>query len=151
MNASPRGGEKHKKACTMTEEGEEDEDTEVFRVPRAMAEEQRDMLGMLTQTLAQVAERLAAAEARNEERLAMEQERMATDREEEWLELERVQTTIMQQWMEDLWRIGTLMQSPFIYSSKGKERAVETEAEVEAEEKGEEADNEDEDVQGEEE
>ena len=63
-NASPQGGEKHKKACTMTEEGEEDKDTkEVFGVPRVMAEEQRDVLGMLTQMLAQVAERLAAAEA----------------------------------------------------------------------------------------
>ena len=62
---------------TTTEEGEDDEDTEeVFRVPRAMAEEQRDALGMLTQTLAQVAERLVAVEARDEERLAMEQERM---------------------------------------------------------------------------
>ena len=48
----------------MTEEGEDDEDTkEVFGVLRVMAEEQRDMLGMLTQTLAQVAERLAAMEA----------------------------------------------------------------------------------------
>ena len=48
----------------MTEEGEDDEDTkEVFGVLRAMAEEQRDALGMLTQTLAQVAERLVAMEA----------------------------------------------------------------------------------------
>ena len=46
------------------------------------------------------------------------------DHEEEWLELERVQMSIAQQWMEDLWKIGTLMWSPFIYSSKGKERAV---------------------------
>ena len=45
--------------------------------------------------------------------------------------------------------MGTLMQSPFVYSSKGKERVVEMEAE--AEERGEEADNKDEDVQGEEE
>ena len=58
---------------TTTEEGEDDEDTEeVFRVPRVMAEEQCDVLGMLTQALAQVVERLAAAEARDEERLAME-------------------------------------------------------------------------------
>ena len=43
MNTLPRGGEKHKKVCMMTEEGEEDEDTEeVFGVPRAMVEEQRD-------------------------------------------------------------------------------------------------------------
>ena len=64
MNASPRGGEKRKKARTTTEEGEDDDDTEeVFRVPRVMAEEQRDTLGMLTQALAQVVERMAATEA----------------------------------------------------------------------------------------
>ena len=57
------------------EEGEDDDETkEVFGVPRVMAEEQCDMLGMLTQALAQVAERMAAAEARDEERLALEQE-----------------------------------------------------------------------------
>ena len=79
MNASPRGGEKHKKACTTTEEGEDDDDTEeVFGVPRVMAEEQRDVLGMLTQVLAQVAERMAATEARDEERLALEQETVET-------------------------------------------------------------------------
>ncbi|KIM51874.1 hypothetical protein SCLCIDRAFT_33097 [Scleroderma citrinum Foug A] len=136
------------------EEGEDDEDTEVFRVPRAMAEEQRDALGMLTQMLAQVAERLVAMEVCDEERLTMEWERMeirrvhlaiarrAVDRDEERLELERT---------EDLWRMGTLMRSPFVYLAKGKERAVETEAEVEAEERGEEADDEDKDAQGEEE
>ena len=43
--------------------------------------------------------------------------------------------------------MGTLMQSPFVYSAKGKEKEVETE--VGAEEKGEEADNKDEDMQGE--
>ena len=162
MNTSPRGREKCKKARMMTEEGEDDEDTEeVFGVPRVMAEEQRDTLGMLTQVLAQVAERMAAAEARDEERLTMEWEtieiqrahlvmaRRAADREEEWLELERVQLSIAQQRTEDLWKMGMLMQSPFVYLSKGKERAVETEAEVE--ERGEEADNEDKDAQGEEE
>ena len=61
----------------MAEEGEEDEDTEaVFGVPRVMAEEQHDALGMLTQALAQVVERLVAMEACNEERLAMEWEWM---------------------------------------------------------------------------
>ena len=144
------------------EEGEDDEDTkEAFGVPRAMAEEQRDALGMLTQTLAQVAERLVAMEARDEERLAMEQERMkirrahlaivrrAADRDKERLELEQVRTSLGQQRMEDLWQMGTLMGTPFVYSAKGKEKEVETEAG--AEEKGEEVDNEDEDVQGEEE
>ncbi|KIM50249.1 hypothetical protein SCLCIDRAFT_34478 [Scleroderma citrinum Foug A] len=131
-----------KKAHTMTEEGEDDEDTEeVFGVLRAMVEEQRDALRMLTQTLAQVTERLAAAGVRDEERLAMEQERMeirrahlaiarrAMDRDKERLELERVRTLL----------------------AKGKEKEVETGAEAEAEEKGEKVDNEDEDAQGEEE
>ena len=63
--------------------------------------------------------------------------------------MDQVQLSIAQQWTEDLWKMGTLMRSPFVYSSKGKERAVETE--VEAEEGGEEADDEDEDAQGEEE
>ena len=159
-NALPRGGEKRKKVHMTTEEGEGDNDTkEVFRVPRVMVEEQRDALGMLTQTLAQVAERLVAAEACDEERLAMEQERMeiwrahlaiarrAADQDKERLELERVRTSLGQQWMEDLWWMGTLMWTPFIYLSKGKEKEIETEAK----EKGEEADDEDEDVQGEEE
>ncbi|KIM67452.1 hypothetical protein SCLCIDRAFT_20980 [Scleroderma citrinum Foug A] len=159
---APRGREKHKKVCTTTEEGEDDDKTEeVFRVPRVMAEEQCDALGMLTQVLVQVAERMAAVEAHDEERLAMEQEtveirrahltmaRRAADHEEERLEMDWVQLSIAQQWTEDLWKMGMLMRSPFVYSSKGKERAVETEAE--AEEGGEEADDEDEDAQGEEE
>ena len=77
MDVLPGGGEKHKKVHMTTEEGEDDEDTEeVFGVLRVMVEEQRDMLGMLTQTLAQVAERLVAMEACDEERLMMEWERM---------------------------------------------------------------------------
>ena len=160
MNASPRGREKHKKARTMTEKGEDNDDTkEVFGVPRVMAEEQRDTLGMLTQALAQVAERMAAAEACDEERLALEREtveiqrahlamaRRATDCKEEQLEMDQVQLSIAQQQMEDLWKMGTLMRSPFVYSSKGKERVVK----MEVEERGEEADDEDEDAQGEEE
>ena len=161
-NASPRGGEKRKKARTTMEEGEDDEDTEeVFGVPRVMAEEQCNVLGMLTQALAQVAERMVAAEARDEERLALEWKmveirrahlamvRRAADREEEQLEMNRVQLSIAQQRTEDLWKMRTLMRSPFVYSCKGtgKEKAVETEAD----EGGEEADNEDEDAQGEEE
>ena len=77
MNALPRGREKCKKVPMTMEEGEDDEDTEeVFRVPRVMVEEQHDVLGMLTQALAQVAERMAAAEACDEERLTMEWEMM---------------------------------------------------------------------------
>ena len=65
------------------------------------------------------------------------------------MEMDRVQLSIAQQWTEDLWKMGTLMWSPFVYSSKGKERAVKAEAEVE--EGGEEVDDKDEDAQGEEE
>ena len=164
MNMLPQGGEKCKKAHTMMEEEEDEEDTEeVFRVLRAMAEEQRDVLGMLTQMLAQVMERLAATEACDRERLTMEWERMemqrehlaivrrAADQDKERLELEWVRTSLCQQWTEDLCQMGTLMWSPFIYSSKGKEKEVEVEMGVEVEEKGEEADDEDKDVQGEEE
>ena len=59
----------------------------------------------------------------------------------------QVQLSIAQQQTEDLWKMGTLMQSPFVYLSKGKERVVE----MEAEERGEEVDDEDKDAQGEEE
>ena len=161
-NTLPRGGEKCKKARMTTEESEDDDDTkEVFRVPRAMAEEQSDALGMLTQMLVQVVERLAAVEVCDEERLMMEWERMeiwrahlaitrrAADQDEERLELEQVRTLLSQQRTEDLWRMRTLMRSPFVYLAKGKEKEVEMEAG--AEEKGEEVDDKDEDVQGEEE
>ena len=69
---------------------------------------------------------MVAAEACNEERLVMEWEtieihrvhlamvRRAVDRKEERLELERVQLSIAQQQTEDLWKMGTLMQSPFV-------------------------------------
>ena len=60
--------------------------------------------------------------------------RRAMDHEEERLEMDRVQLSIAQQQMEDLWKMRTLMRSPFVYSSKGKERAVETEAEERGEE-----------------
>jgi len=53
-----------------TEEGEEEE--EMFRVPKAMAEEKCDTLGMLTQSLAQLLEQLAASEVREVERLEIE-------------------------------------------------------------------------------
>ena len=146
--------------CTTTGEGEDDDETEeVFGVPRVMAEEQHDVLGMLTQVLVQVAERMATVEAHDEERLTMEREtieirrahlamaRRAVDCKEEQLELERVRLSIAQQQTEDLWKMGTLMRSPFVYLSKGKERAVK----MEVEERGEEVDDEDEDAQGKEE
>ena len=74
--------------------------------------------------------------------------RRAMDWDKERLELEWVRTSLGQQWTEDLWWMGTLMQSPFVYSSKGKKKEVEMEVEAE---KGEEVDDEDKDAQGEEE
>ena len=70
---SPKGASKRKKARNTTEEDEVDEE-EVFGVPRVMAEEQCDALGMLTQTLAQLAERMGASEARERERVEIERE-----------------------------------------------------------------------------
>ena len=127
MNALPRGGEKQKKACTTTEEGEDDEDNteEVFRVPKAMAEEQHDALGMLTQMLAQMEERMAAAEVREVaraerwerhmvvveaavlEHLALEQRRSVW--EDERSEMERACMEIKQQCTDDMWQLGTFV------------------------------------------
>ena len=77
--------------------------------------------------------------------------RRAADWDKERLELEQVRTSLGQQQMEDLWWMGTLMRSPFIYLAKGKEKEVKTGAEAEVEEKGDEADDEDKDAQGKEE
>ena len=127
MNASPRGGEKQKKACTTTEEGEDDEDNteEVFGVPKAMVEEQHDALGMLTQMLAQMEEQMAAAEAREVaraerwerhmvvvevavlEHLALEQRRSV--REDERSEMKRACMEIKQQRTDDMWQLGTFV------------------------------------------
>ena len=41
------------------------------------------------------------------------------DCDKERLEQEQVRTLLSQQWMEDLWRMGTLMGTPFVYSAKG--------------------------------
>ena len=153
-NTSPRHGEKRKKVRTTTEEGEEeDADAEVFGVPKAMAEEQCDALGMLTQTLSELLERLAASEERESERLAIEQERLALEQrrsaqEEERLELERARTEIEQQRAEDIWRMGRFVRAPFVQGSSTGATRKELEMAKETEGKGEEADDEDEDVQG---
>jgi len=89
MNTSPRGGEKCKKTHMMTEEGEEEE--EMFGVPKAMAEEQCNMLGMLTQLLAQLLEQLAASEVREVERLEIERERLELERRRSAREDKRVE------------------------------------------------------------
>jgi len=156
-NTSPRGGDKRKKARTTTEEGEDEEEEEVFGVPKAMAEEQRDALGMLTQSLAQLSERLAASEAREVERLKIERERLALERrrlarEDKRVEMERARLEIEQQRAEDMWRLGTFVRTPFVQgSSTGSTRRELEVTKVLEVEKGAEADDEDEDAQGEEE
>jgi len=154
-NVSPRGGEKRKKTRTTMEEGEEEE--EIFRVPKAMVEEQRNALGMLTQSLAQLSERLAASEVREVERLEIERERLALERrrsarEDERIEMERARLEIEQQRAEDMWRLGTLVRAPFVQgSSMGSTRRELEAAKATDVEKGAEADDEDgmADVEGE--
>ena len=156
-NTSPRGGDKRKKACMTTEEGEDDEEEEVFGVPKAMVEEQRDVLGMLTQSLVQLSERLAASEVREVERLEIEHERLALERrqsvrEDERVEMERAQLEIEQQQAKDMWWLGTFVWTPFVQgSSTGSTRRELEVTKVSEVEKGVEVDNEDEDAQGEEE
>jgi len=98
-NTSPKGASKRKKARNTMEEDEADEE-EVFGVPRAMAEEQRDVLGMLTQTLAQLAERMGASEARERERMMIEREQLELER--ECLELERRRAAMEERQMAEM-------------------------------------------------
>ena len=125
INVSPRGGEKCKKVDMTMEKGEDDKDSmgEVFRVLKAMVEEQCDALGMLTQTLAQMEEQMATVEAREVarvehqerhmavleavmlEHLALERRRLAW--EEERLEMERAQMEVKQQQVDDMWWLST--------------------------------------------
>jgi len=105
-NTSPKGASKRKKAWNTTEEDEADEE-EVFGVPRAMAEEQCDALGMLTQTLAQLAEWMGASEARERERVEIERERLELERER--LELERRRAAMEERRMTDMDHISMAM------------------------------------------
>jgi len=146
-NTSLRGGEKRKKTRTTTEEGEDEE--EMFGVLKAMAEEQRDALGMLTQSLAQLSEQLAASEAREVEQLEIKRERLALERrwsarEDERIEMERARLEIEQQRVEDMWRLGTLVRAPFVQGSSTGSTWRELEAAKTTDvEKGAEADDED--------
>jgi len=146
-NTSLRGGEKRKKTRTTTEEGEDEE--EMFGVLKAMAEEQRDVLGMLTQSLAQLSEQLAASEAREVEQLEIKRERLALERrrsarEDERIEMERARLEIEQQRVEDMWRLGTLVRAPFVQGSSTGSTWRELEAAKTTDvEKGAEADDED--------
>jgi len=88
-NMSLRGSEKHKKTHTMTEEGKEEE--EMFGVPKVMVEEQRNALGMLTQSLVQLSEWLAASEVWEVERLEIEWEHLALERRQSVREDKRIE------------------------------------------------------------
>jgi len=94
----------------MTEEDEADE--EVFRVPRAMAEEQRDALGMLTQTVAQLAEQMGALEAWEREQVEIERERLELECER--LELERRHAAMEERQTTDMDHISMAMRRQFV-------------------------------------
>jgi len=113
-NTSPKGASKHKKVWNTTEEDKADEE-EVFGVPRAMAEGQRDVLGMLTQTLAQLAEWLGASEAREREWVEIERERLKLEHER--LELERRHAAMEEKRMTDMDHISMVMRHQFVKGS----------------------------------
>jgi len=140
VNTSPKGASKRKKVRNMTEEDEVDEE-EVFGVPRAMVEEQRDALGMLTQTLAQLAERMGASEAREWERVEIERERLELERER--LELERRRATMEERKTTDMDHISMAMRRQFVEGSLSGTTRREIAAAEQEEEKGADGDNED--------
>jgi len=93
----------------MMEEDKVDEE-EVFGVPRAMAEEQHDVLGMLTQMQAQLAEWMGASEAWEREWVEIERE---------WLELKRKRLELEQRctMMEERQTVLVLVISTSSYES----------------------------------
>ena len=149
MNTLPKGASKHKKVCNTTEEDEADEE-EVFRVPQAMAEEQHDALGMLTQTLVQLAEQMGALEAWEREWVEIERERL--EREHERLELEWRCTMMEERQTADMDRISMAMQRQFVQGLSTGTMQKEIAAVEQEEEKGADGDNKDGmvDVEGEE-
>ena len=116
-----------------TEEDEADEE-EVFRVPRAMAEEQRNVLGMLTQTLAQLAEWMGALEVWERERVEIERER---------LELERRRAAMEERQTADMDCISMVMRRQFVEGSSTGTTQKEIAAAEQEEEKGADGDDED--------
>jgi len=147
-NTSPKGASKHKKAWNTTEEDKADEE-EVFGVPRAMAEEQCDALGMLTQTLAQLAERMGASEVREREQVEIERERLELERER--LELERRRAAMEERQTTDMDHISMAMCCQFVEGSSLGTMRREIAAAEQEEEKGADGDDEDRmaDVEGE--
>jgi len=122
------------------EEDEADEE-EVFGVPQAMAEEQRDALGMLTQTLAQLAEQLGASEAREREWVEIESEHL--ELEHKRLELERRRAAMEEKWTTNMDHISMVMRCQFVEGSSSGTTRREITAVEQEEEKGADGDNED--------
>jgi len=139
-NTSPKGASKRKKVWNTMEEDEADEE-EVFGVPRAMAEEQHNALGMLTQTLAQLAERMGASEARERERVEIERERLELERER--LELEQRHATMEERRTTDMDHISMAMRRQFVEGSSSGTTWREIAAAEQEEEKGADGDDED--------
>jgi len=113
VNTSPKGASKCKKARNTTEEDKADEE-EVFGVPQAMAEEQHNALGMLTQMLVQLTEQMGALEAREQEQMVIERERLELEREH--LELERRHTAMEERQMAEMDQI-VVMWRQFVQGS----------------------------------
>jgi len=145
---SPKGASKYKKVWNTTEEDEVDE--EVFRVPRAMAEEQRDALGMLTQTLVQLTERMGVSEVWEREQVEIERERLELERER--LELEQRRAAMEERRTADMDRISMVMRRQFVEGLSTGTTQKEIAAVEQEEEKGADGDDEDRmvDVEGEE-
>jgi len=137
---SPKGASKRKKAHNMTEEDEVDEE-EVFGVPRAMAEEQRNALGMLTQTLAQLTERMGVSEAWEQEQVEIKREQLELERKR--LELEWRRAVMEERRMTDMDHISMAMRCQFVEGSSLGTTWREIAAVEQEEEKGADGDNKD--------
>jgi len=99
-----------------------------------MAEEQRDALGMLTQTLVQLTEQMGALEAQEREWVEIEREQLKLERER--LELERRRTA-------DMDRISMVMWHQFVEGSLTGTTQKEIAAAEQEEEKGADGDDKD--------
>ena len=122
------------------EEDKADEE-EVFRVPQAMVEEQCDVLGMLTQMLAQLTERLGVLQVREREWVEIKREHLKLEHKR--LELERRRAAMEERWTSDMDRISMVMWCQFVQGLlTGMTQKEITVAEQE-EEKGADGDDED--------
>ena len=122
------------------EEDEADEE-EVFGVSRAMAEEQHDALGMLMQTLVQLAERMGASEAQEQERVEIQREQLELKRER--LKLEWRRAAMEERQTTDMDHISMAMCCQFVKGSLSGTTQREIAAAEQEEEKGVDGDNKD--------